>query len=101
MSGLYAIRLDDGRLITDPTWHSVADVMRGAHGQGVTRVVGKLVRLDPPLMKHHPTLLSTGRHGCWATCRCGWRSATWRTVVGAHLDFGHHLVEHPNPKETP
>lgn len=51
-------------------------------------------------MKHHPTLLSTGRHGCWATCPCGWHSATWRTVIGAHLDFGRHLVQHTNPKET-
>lgn len=42
----YAIRLPDGRLITDPGWHSVADVMAGAHGQGGTRVVGDLVRLD-------------------------------------------------------
>lgn len=42
----YAIRLPDGRLITDPDWHCPADVMRGAHGQGVTRMPGELIRLD-------------------------------------------------------
>ncbi len=41
-----AIRLDDGRLITDPDWHTPSDVMRAAHGQGVTRMPGTLVRLS-------------------------------------------------------
>lgn len=43
-------------------------------------------------MKHHPTLFTSGRHGCWAYCRCGWRGSLWTTVVGAHLDFGQHLT---------
>lgn len=43
-------------------------------------------------MKHHPTLCSTGRHGCWSTCSCGWASRLWTSVVGAHLAFGRHLV---------
>lgn len=44
-------------------------------------------------MKHHPTLYRTGRHGCWAVCRCGWMgSSSWTTVVGAHLEFGRHLI---------
>ncbi|CAI9417265.1 hypothetical protein [Nocardioides sp. T2.26MG-1] len=42
----YAIRLDDGRLITDPEWHTPGDVMRAAHGHGVDRMPGVLVRLD-------------------------------------------------------
>lgn len=42
---MLAIRLPDGRLITDPEWHTVSDVMRGCHGQGSTRVVGELVEL--------------------------------------------------------
>lgn len=44
-------------------------------------------------MTHHPTLYRTGRHGCWASCCCGWKSRTWTGVVGAHLDFGRHLIE--------
>lgn len=52
--------------------------------------------------KHHPTFYVTGRHGCWATCSCGWKSATWREQTGAQLDFGQHLllVKNPIPKET-
>lgn len=41
----YAIRLPDGQLITDPEWRCPGDVMRGAHGHGVTRMPGELVRL--------------------------------------------------------
>ena len=41
-----AIRLPDGTLITDPDWLCVADVMRGAHGQGSTRVTGELVEVQ-------------------------------------------------------
>lgn len=57
-------------------------------------------------MKHHPTLCSTGRHGCWSYCSCGWESGTYRTVIGAHLAFGQHLVTanhatcHPLAKES-
>ena len=43
---MWAIRLDDGTLITDPEWRTPADVMRAAHGQGVTRMPGQLVRVD-------------------------------------------------------
>jgi hypothetical protein len=42
----YAIRLPDGQLITDPEWHTPADVMRAAHGHGVARMPGELVSLD-------------------------------------------------------
>lgn len=42
---LYAIRLPDGRLIRDPGWHCVADVMAGAHGQGSTSVVGEVIEI--------------------------------------------------------
>lgn len=41
-----AIRLDDGRLIRDDTWHTVSDVIAGAHGQGERRVAGVLVDAD-------------------------------------------------------
>ena len=44
-------------------------------------------------MSHHPTFYSGGRHGCWAICACGWKSRTWTTTVGAHLEFGKHLIE--------
>ena len=40
-----AIRLDDGTLITDDEWDTVGDVMRAAHGQGVTRMPGQLITL--------------------------------------------------------
>lgn len=43
---LYAIRLPDGSLITDPDWHSVADVMRGSHAFGVDRMPGELVAIE-------------------------------------------------------
>ncbi len=38
-----AIRLPDGSRINDPDWHTVADVMAGTHGLGLTRVVGELI----------------------------------------------------------
>lgn len=41
---------------------------------------------------HHPTLYRTRRHGCWASCCCGWTSRRWTSTVGAHLEFGTHLV---------
>lgn len=41
-----AIELPDGRLIRDESWHTVADVMAAAHGQGVRRMPGRLVQLD-------------------------------------------------------
>lgn len=49
-------------------------------------------------LRHHPTLYSTARYGCWSACSCGWLSSHstpggFRTVVGAHLAFGVHLVE--------
>jgi hypothetical protein len=42
---MLALRLPDGTLVRDPEWHCVADVMRGCHGQAITRVVGELVAL--------------------------------------------------------
>jgi hypothetical protein len=49
------------------------------------------------MTRHDPTHYSTGRHGCWVTCTCGWRSATWTTIVGAELNFGRHLTTNPPP----
>lgn len=46
MARRLGILLPDGALITDPDWHCVADVMRGAHGQGSHRVVGELVEIS-------------------------------------------------------
>lgn len=43
-----AIRLPNGELICDPEWECVADVMRSAHGQGVTRMPGELIELEDP-----------------------------------------------------
>jgi hypothetical protein len=44
-------------------------------------------------MTHHPALYCTGRHGCWASCCCGWAGRSrWTSVVGAHLEFGQHLI---------
>lgn len=43
---------------------------------------------------HEPQLYWSGRHGSWCFCACGgWRSRAWTTLVGAHLDFGRHLLE--------
>jgi hypothetical protein len=42
----YGIRLPDGTTITDPEWRNVGDVMRAAHGHGVTRMPGTLIRLS-------------------------------------------------------
>lgn len=52
----YGIRLEDGRVITDEDWTCPADVMRGAHGQGVRRMPGVLVQLDD---EGHPLDLDT------------------------------------------
>lgn len=41
--------------------------------------------------RHDPTNYSS-RQGCWVTCTCGWRSATWTTVTAAHANFGRHLI---------
>lgn len=42
---------------------------------------------------HEPALFSSRRHGCWATCECGrWHSKRWTTTIGAHLEFGEHLL---------
>jgi hypothetical protein len=43
-------------------------------------------------IKHHAHLMSSGRHGSWCSCPCGWSSGTYGTVVAAHLAFGRHLV---------
>jgi len=48
----------------------------------------------PEPSHHHPWLYATRRHGCWGECQCGgWRSRTWTSVVGVHLEFGQHLLE--------
>lgn len=43
---MYAIRMPDGRLITDPEWLCPADVMRSSHGHGVTQMPGELVEIE-------------------------------------------------------
>lgn len=43
--------------------------------------------------RHDPILASTGGHGCWTTCSCGWTSRRFVNVHGAHLAFGDHLIE--------
>jgi hypothetical protein len=66
----------------------------GRHGR---RGTGR--RTGPPRdgagggVNHHPLLTSTGRHGCWCVCSCGWRSRDYTTVSGAHYAFGRHLLE--------
>lgn len=47
----YAIKLPDGSLITDPEWRCPADVMRGAHGQGITRTRGELVQIPERIQR--------------------------------------------------
>lgn len=43
--------------------------------------------------EHEPILYRAGRWGSWGFCVCGsWRSRTWTTVVGVHLEFGSHLL---------
>lgn len=43
---------------------------------------------------HEPILYWSGRHGSWCHCVCGtWRSRIWPGVVGAHLEFGRHLLD--------
>jgi len=51
-------------------------------------------------IKHHPHLMFAGRHGAWCSCPCGWSSGTYFSVVGAHLEFGRHLLtaEHRRTK---
>jgi hypothetical protein len=42
---------------------------------------------------HEPSLYSSRRYGCWATCECGrWHSKRWTTTIGAHIEFGDHLL---------
>jgi len=43
-------------------------------------------------IKHHPHLLSGGRHGSWCNCPCGWESGIYRNTLAAHLAFGRHLL---------
>lgn len=45
------------------------------------------------MSQHHPHLCTTGRHGSWCSCPCGWSSGTYGTVTGAHLAFGRHLLD--------
>lgn len=50
-------------------------------------------------MSHHLTLHQTGRHGSWATCSCGWKSAGYATTTGAHLAFGEHLTDREEARD--
>lgn len=91
MSGLYAIRLDDGSLVTDPTWHCPADVMRSAHGHGITRMPGELVRVDSPAPKRIQRQRTRG-----------WRMPEGAIYVGRPTEWGnpwkvgdHLIVEWP------
>lgn len=40
-----AILTETGEVITDPEWHTMSDVMRGAHGMNIRRVTGQLIEL--------------------------------------------------------
>lgn len=44
----YALRLDNGQIITDPGWHSPADVMHSFHGFGARRGYGTLIKRAQP-----------------------------------------------------
>jgi hypothetical protein len=49
---------------------------------------------------HEPLLYWTARHGSWASCTCGrWKSRTWTSVSGAHLEFGQHLLDDRKKEE--
>lgn len=72
-----AIRLDDGTLITDPGWHTVADVMASAHGQGVTRMPGELVRIPERIQRRRTR---------------GWRMPASAVYVGRPTVFGNPAV---------
>ena len=53
-------------------------------------------------VRHDPALYSTGRHGCWADCTCGWKSGLYTTTTGAHRAFGEHLTaSHPHTPADP
>jgi hypothetical protein len=42
---------------------------------------------------HCPTILSGGRHGCWAECRCGWLSKLMTTRSGASVEWALHIAD--------
>lgn len=44
------ILMEDGEVITDPTWFGEDDVMRSSHGHGTNRVSGKLIELKPSIL---------------------------------------------------
>lgn len=54
-----------------------------------------LLRRNGTAIEQAPVWLTdrTCRYRCWCTCRCGWASLTYRTIVGAHLEFGRHLLD--------
>ena len=43
--------------------------------------------------RHHPTICTTGRYGCWSYCSCGWISPTLRRAAGASLAWANHMAE--------
>jgi hypothetical protein len=48
---------------------------------------------DEARVRHEPLLYSAGRYGSWGGCLCGrWRSRTWTAPIGAHIEFGGHLL---------
>jgi hypothetical protein len=50
--------------------------------------------------RHDPVNMKS-RQGCWTTCSCGWRSATWTTIAAAHANFGRHLTLVAAPQPEP
>jgi hypothetical protein len=48
-------------------------------------------------MSEHEPFLYASRYGCWCWCLCGWSSGEtrYRSVFGAHLAFGRHLLAAP------
>ena len=45
------------------------------------------------MSKHGATICTTGRHGCWAHCLCGWKSPLYTTAGGASIAFAEHMRE--------
>ena len=52
-----ALKLDDGKIIRDPTWRCVADVMKSFSFFGATRAYGILIYADTGEVHPHCTHL--------------------------------------------
>lgn len=50
---------------------------------------------------HHATVYSTGRHGCWSHCSCGWRSPVMTSTEGASVQYARHFADQTQTQEKP